>query len=114
MDDKDKELLYQALIRAVEQKLLLKKVKELADSETKKKPAGDDVLNNALSRQRRLPGAKLIRSARPMTDFLVKAKKKARRAVNSGYFKYRGSVKSPQKALINESRKKAKSAYKRK
>lgn len=87
----------------------------------KKKPKKDEkksdsgILNQALAKQRLLPGASLVRSGRPMTDLMAKIKKKLRRAVMKEYFKYRGQVvKGPQKALITGNRKTARKAYRKK
>lgn len=83
---------------------------------TEQHPVTKSVFDSTLERatKRLLPGAKLIRSGRPMTDILKKIKKKQRRALNSEYFKYRSKVvKAPQKALVNTNRAQAQKAYKR-
>lgn len=100
-----------ALVFAILAKLIAKSRKK----QESKQPTPSDILSKALSRQRILPGAQVVRSGRPMTDILAKIRKKQRRAVNSEYFKYRGKVvKGPQKALIVNNRKQVRKAYKRK
>ena len=71
------------------------------------------VLGKALERapNRLLPGAKMIRSGRPITDIMKKFKKIQRRALKGSMIGFRKAVKSNQKALINAARSSARSAY---
>lgn len=106
--DEEKALLYKILAE-----LLAKKSKKLSKKQKTKTDVG--VLNKALQAVRLLPGAKLVRNGRPLTDYTSKIKKMQRRVMNSEYFKYRGKVvKGPQKALVNSVRSQAKKAYKKK
>lgn len=108
-DAEEKKVLYALLAE------LLKK--QVSKSKKKAAPKADDILSKALSRaaNRMLPGARLVRSGRPMTDMLAKIRKSQRRALNSAYFKYRGKVvKGPKKALITETRKNVSKSYKKK
>ena len=114
MNEEDKLLLEQALIRSIKAELLKKKIQgTLKEFETSEKSV-DGVLNKALQRHRRLPGAKLAKSGRPMTDYMTKVKKKVRRLLNSEFFKYRGKVvKGPQKSLVTSARKLASKPFKK-
>jgi len=71
------------------------------------------VLLRALDRanKRLLPGAKLIRSGRPITDILKKFKKIQRRALKGSMIGFRKTMKANQKALITSARRSARSAY---
>jgi hypothetical protein len=70
------------------------------------------VLLDALRRKRKLPGFKLIRTAKPPTDIMIRIRKKLRRALNSEFFKYRKALKAPQRALVMGVRAASKKAYK--
>jgi len=86
-------------------------------SKKKAKKSESTLLEQTIARatKRLLPGAKLVRSGRPMTDILKKFKKSQRRQLNSEYFKYRGQVvKAPQKSLVTGNRSQAAKAYKHK
>jgi len=102
------------------QLMFLAAVAELIASKKVKLPKTDkkaiqNILNRALSAKRLLPGAKIIRSGRPMTDFMSKVKKKQRRALKGEYLKYRiATVKGPQKALITNARAQVSKPYKKK
>jgi hypothetical protein len=67
----------------------------------------------ARANNRLLPGAKLIRSGRPITDIMKKFKKIQRRALKGSMIGFRKSIKANQKSLINAARSSARSAYHR-
>lgn len=73
-----------------------------------------DLFNDTIKRSsgRLLPGAKLVRSGRPMTDILTKIKKRQRKALKGEALKYRKANKSVVKSLVNSTRHSARSAYK--
>lgn len=104
----------------VKQLKFLAAVAELIASKKVKLPKEDkkaiqNILNRALTAKRLLPGAKIIRSGRPMTDFMSKIKKKQRRALKGEFLKYRAkTVKGPQKALIIKARAQVSKPYKKK
>ena len=72
-----------------------------------------DTFNDAVARSsgRLLPGAKIIRSGRPMTDIMTKIKKRQRRALMGSAIAYRKSNKSAIKSLVNSTRNSAHKAY---
>ena len=105
------------LAKKITELLLSAKILEIfAKTKIKAPKAQKDLglLNKALTRSRRLSGSKLVRSARPMTDFAEKVRKKLRKASKSETLKYRKkSVKGPQKALVTNSRAQAKRVYRK-
>lgn len=104
------KLLYQAFVAQ-----LIASGKVRMEFKEDKKSGSDDVLNKALSAKRLLPGAKVVRNGRPLTDYMAKIKKSQRRQLKGEYLKYRSkSVKGPQKALVTSVRAQANKPYKSK
>ena len=110
MSDRDpKELELIATIMAILAKKL--KAKKTKSSGPK---VDEGILNRALKAKRLLPGAKMVRSGRPMVDLLKKIKKAQRRQIKGSMIQYRKSVKGAQKAMITKNRSSARKAYKTK
>ena len=80
-----------------------------------KKNLENTVLLQAIARasNRLLPGARLIRSARPMTDILQRFKKIQRRALRSSMISFRRGIKASQKSLVSGNVSNARASYKR-
>ena len=93
--------------------ILAKKLKAKKTKSSKLK-IDEGILNRALKAKRLLPGAKMVRSGRPMVDLLKKIKKAQRRQIKGSMIQYRKSVKGAQKAMISQNRSTAKKAYKTK
>lgn len=93
----------------------------LEHQKTKKKQKKDNdkgskkfkVLNSQLQRvtKRLLPGAKFIRTGRPMVDLIKKIKRKQRKALLSSLLDFSRKNKSIQRSLITEARKTATQSY---
>ncbi len=105
--EEEKSRFYELLVKLITAELN----KQKKPAKQVKKDLG--VLNKSLKANRLLPGAKMVRSGRPLTDYSAKIKKAQRRAVKGEAIKYRKAVKGAKKALINSARSTAKSAYKK-